>query len=158
MQKHPITPTGYKKMQQHLQHMKSVLRPQVVKEVEIAMSHGDLGENAEYHAAKERLGVLGAQMSRIETRLANSEIIDPKTFASQDKIVFGATVTLMDTQTNDEVTYQIVGDDETDAPKGRIGISSPVARGLIGKSSLDEVKIQTPGGVREFEVVKIEYR
>lgn len=137
--------------------MKAVLRPQVIKEVEIAMSHGDLGENAEYHAAKERLGVLGAQMSRLETRIANSEIIDPKSMAGQDKIVFGATVTLTDVQTNEEVTYQIVGDDETDAPHGRIGISSPMARGLIGKSALDEVKIQTPKGVRELEVVRIEY-
>lgn len=157
MDRLPITKNGYEKLKADLEHIKSVVRPQNIKDIEEALAHGDLSENAEYHAAKEKQGIIAAQMSSLEDKISRAEIIDPKSITTKDKIVFGATVTLYDIDTEEELSYQIVGDDESDVKNQKIGISSPIARGLIGKKEGEEVAIQTPKGKRELEVVKIAY-
>jgi transcription elongation factor GreA len=157
MERVPMTKVGYDKIRADLQHIKSVERPKNIRDIEEARAHGDLKENAEYHAAKEKQAVLQAQMNDLENKVSLAEVIDPASVNS-DKVVFGATVTLYDVESEDEVSYQIVGDVETNVKEGKIGISSPIAKGLLGKAEDDEVKIRTPKGVREFEVVKIEYK
>lgn len=157
MERVPMTPAGYLKAVEELKRLKSVERPQNIKDIEEAMAHGDLSENAEYHAAKEKQSLLAGQISNLEDQIGRSEVIDPKTVKETSRVIFSATVTLYDVETEDEVTYQIVGDEEADVKAHRIGISSPIARGLIGRRQDDEVKIKTPKGVREFEIVKIEY-
>ena len=157
MDRVPMTPEGYDKLYKELSHLKSVVRPQNIQDIETARSHGDLSENAEYHAAKEKQGQVAAQIAKIEGLLGLSEIIDPKKIEDKNKIVFSATVTLYDINASEEVSYKIVGDDEGDVKAGKIGISSPIARGLIGKKTGDEVSVKTPKGLRELEIMKIEY-
>lgn len=152
----PITPSGYEKLKEEYQHLKSVVRPQNIKDIEEAIAHGDLSENAEYHAAKEKQSLIAGQMTDLEDKIGRAEVIDPKSIQT-DAVVFGATVTLFDIETEKELKYQIVGDTESDLSKNQIGISSPIARGLLGKKEDEEVQIKTPKGVREFEVVSIEY-
>jgi len=152
-----MTPEGYQKLMHELKRIKSVERPKIVAEIEVAREHGDISENAEFHAAKDKQAVLTARMRAIETKLAQAEVIDPVMTKQIDKIVFGATVTLFDNETEGEVLYKIVGDDETDIKGNKIGISSPLARGLIGKRLGDEVVIRTPKGTKEFEVLQVEY-
>lgn len=158
MERVPMTPEGFEKLRLELKHMKSVVRPQNIKDIEEARAHGDLSENAEYHAAKEKQSVIAAQINALENKVSLAEVIDPASITETSRIVFGATVKLYDTETEEEPVYKIVGDDETDITAGKIGISSPIARGLIGKSEGDEVKIKTPKGQREFEVIEVRYR
>jgi transcription elongation factor GreA len=152
----PMTTRGYQFLMDELKRLKSVERPKNVREIEEARGHGDLSENAEFHAAKERQSLLDIQIREIEDRLARAQVIDVSTL-SGDKVVFGATVALSDSDTGDKVVYQIVGDHEAEPKNGKISISSPVARALIGKSGGDEVQVRTPTGVRSFEILSVEY-
>jgi len=152
----PMTNRGYQFLVEELKRLKSVERPKNVREIEEARDHGDLSENAEFHAAKERQSLLDVQIRDIEDRLARAQVIDVSKL-SGDKIVFGATVSLADGDTGDKVVYQIVGDHEAEPKNGKISISSPVARALIGKSEGDEVQVRTPTGVRSFEILSVEY-
>lgn len=152
-----MTPEGFSKLKEELRQLKTVERAKNIHDIEEARAHGDLSENAEYHAAKEKQGIIAAQIIDLEDKVSRAEVIDPKTVQANDKVVFGATVKLYDLSTEEEMTYKIVGDSESDIKQAKIGISSPLARGLLGRRSGDEVKINTPKGVREFEVVSINY-
>lgn len=154
--KHPMTPEGYRKLQEQLKQMKTTTRQVAILALQEARSHGDLSENAEYDIAKETLSQLDTQIVDVERRLAAAQIIDPKTM-DHDKVVFGATVTVLDTGTNEKITYQIVGVDEADLTAAKISIESPIARALIGKSEGDEARVKTPKGERLLEIVRIQY-
>ncbi len=152
-----MTPAGLDRLRAELRHIKEVERPDNVREIEAAREHGDLRENAEYHAAKERQGNLEGRLRFLEYRIAHAEVIDPTT-VSTDRIAFGATVTVLDVDTDEEIVYAIVGEDEADADAGRLSIRSPIVRALIGKVEGDSVTLQLPKGARELEVVKVEYK
>jgi transcription elongation factor GreA len=152
----PMTNKGHQRLLEELKRLKTVERPKNVREIEEARGHGDLSENAEFHAAKERQSLLDVQIREIEDKLARAQVIDVSKL-SGDKVVFGATVSLADSDTGDKVVYQIVGDHEAEPKNGKISISSPVARGLIGKNQGDEVQVRTPTGVRTFEILSVEY-
>jgi transcription elongation factor GreA len=152
----PMTPKGYQTLQEELKRLKSVERPRVVRDIEEAREHGDLSENAEFHAAKDRQSLLDVQIREIEDKMARAQVIDISKL-SGEKVVFGATVSLVD-ENGDKVVYQIVGDHEAEPKNGRISISSPIARALIGKSEGDEVEVRTPAGARNFEVLSVEFR
>jgi transcription elongation factor GreA len=152
----PMTSQGYQWLMDELKRLKAVERPKLVQEIEEARGHGDLSENAEFHAAKERQSFLDVQIREIEDRLARAQVIEVAKL-SGDKVVFGATVSLADGDTGEKVVYQIVGDHEAEPKNGKISISSPVARALIGKSEGDEVQVHTPTGVRSFEILSVEY-
>jgi len=145
---------GYQKLEAELQKLKSEDRPQIVKEIEEARAHGDLSENAEFHAAKERQGHIETRILQIEDRLARAQVIDPSG-QSLDSVRFGMTVVLLDTDSGDEVSYTIVGEDESDVSAGRISVTSPIARALLGKAVDDVVTVRVPKGTREFEVREI---
>jgi transcription elongation factor GreA len=153
----PMTPDGFAKMKEELRQLKTVERGKNIQDIEEARAHGDLSENAEFSAAKEKQALIAVQLIELEDKISRAEVIDPKTVRVNDRVVFGATVKLYDLSTEEEMTYQIVGDSESDIKQCKIGISSPIARGLLGRRSGDEVKIKTPKGVREFEVVSINY-
>ena len=157
MSRVPMTPEGYRKLTEELEHLKKIERPKVIEDIATARAHGDLSENAEYDAAKERQGFIEARIRELEAKIDLAEVIDPATVES-DRVQFGATVRLLDLDTDKEVTYQIVGDDEADPKAGRLNVHSPVARALIGKRIGDEVEVQTPGGERAYEVLDIVYR
>lgn len=157
MQKLPMTPEGYKKLQEKLKYLKSVERPKSVKAIEEARGHGDLSENAEYDAAKNHQGHLNRQIMEIETFLSLAQIIDPSKLEG-DRIVFGATVKLHDIDSDEEVEYQIVGAHESDISSGKISIESPIARAMIGKTEGDEVKVKAPNGIRTYEVLEISFK
>lgn len=157
MQKVPLTVYGAQLLKEELQHLKSVERPAVIEAIAEARSHGDLSENAEYDAAKERQGFVEGRIAELESKLSYAHIVDPKELDADGKIVFGSTVTLEDCDTEDQVTYQIVGDDEADIKQSKVSVSSPIARALIGKYEGDVAEVQAPGGVREFEVVSVQY-
>ncbi|HEX9662744.1 MAG TPA: transcription elongation factor GreA [Candidatus Binatia bacterium] len=152
----PMTNKGHQRLMDDLKRLKTVERPKNVRDIEEARDHGDLSENAEFHAAKERQSLLDVQIRDIEDRLARAQVIDVSKL-SGDKVVFGATVSLADGDTGDKVIYQIVGDHEAEPKNGKISISSPVARALIGKSEGDEVQVRTPTGVRTLEILSVEY-
>ena len=152
----PMTSKGYQFLVDELKRLKTVERPRNIREIEEARGHGDLSENAEFHAAKERQSLLDVQIREIEDRLARAQVIEVAKL-SGDKVVFGATVTLADGGSGDKVVYQIVGDHEAEPNNGKISISSPVARALIGKSEGDEVQVRTPTGVRSFDILSVEY-
>lgn len=152
-----MTPAGLDKLRGELRNIKEVLRPQNVKDIEVALGHGDLRENAEYHAAKERQAELAARTSYLEGRIGMAQVIDP-TQVSSDKVAFGATVTLIDADSEEEVVYRLVGEDESDVKAGKISVSAPIARALMGKEEGDDATVRLPKGVREFEVVKVEYK
>ncbi|MBI4411229.1 MAG: transcription elongation factor GreA [Deltaproteobacteria bacterium] len=154
----PMTPQGYEKLKKEIDQLKSVERPKILQELEEARAHGDLSENAEYHAAKERLGHVKGRMLDLELRLSRAEIIDPKKMGGHTRVVFGAHVTLLDLEQDVEITYQIVGDHESDIAQGKISVSSPIARSIIGKNKQDAVKVKTPKGIKEFEILAIEYK
>ena len=156
MEKVPMTVSGYEKLKEELKPLKTKERYQVAREIETARAHGDLSENAEYDAAKEKQGHLEARIRDIETKLANAEVIDPETLSS-DTVVFGATVDLEDLDSGEELRLQIVGHDEADAKKGKISIHAPIARALIGKEVDDEVRVKTPGGVKMYEIKEIRF-
>ena len=157
MKRVPMTPEGYQNLQAQLKHLKKVERPAIVIAIEEARDHGDLSENAEYDAAKERQQQISRKIQELEHKLSLAQVIDPSKMA-HDKIVFGATVTLRDVDGEDDVAYTIVGVDESDISKGKISIESPIARALIGKEEGDEVRVKTPRGARDFEVISVEYR
>ncbi|HEX8572142.1 MAG TPA: transcription elongation factor GreA [Allosphingosinicella sp.] len=153
--KMPMLAEGYEKLQTEVRHLKTVERPSVIEAIEVARGHGDLSENAEYHAAKERQGQVEAQIADIEDRLSRAMVIDPTTL-SGDKVVFGATVHLLD-EDDKPVTYQIVGQTEADARIGRISYNSPLGRALIGRSIGEEVEVTTPSGDRYYSIEKVEF-
>ena len=157
MIKTPLTIKGAELLRVELQHMKSVERPSVIAAIAEARSHGDLSENAEYDAAKERQGFVEGRIADLEAKLSNAQIIDPSTLDADGRCVFGATVEVEDLENGQVVNYQIVGDDEADIKSGKISISSPIARALIGKYAGDTAQVQAPGGIREYEVLDVRY-
>lgn len=156
MNKLPITPQGYHKLNEELDHLVSVIRPQTIADIAEARSHGDLSENAEYDAAKERQGMVEARIRFLKSRLAQYQIVDPKTLQG-DKVTFGAIVAIVDCETQKIETWQIVGEDEAELKDGRISITSPLGRSLIGKYVGDEVEIKTPKGLRACEIVSLKF-
>ena len=148
---------GADMLKQELQQLKSVARPSVIEAIAEARSHGDLSENAEYEAAKERQGFIEGRIAEIEHKLSMAHIIDPKEIHAEGKVVFGSTVTLEDLDNEEEVVYQIVGEDEADIKQRKISVGSPIARALIGKEEGDVAEVQAPGGVREYEIVQVQY-
>jgi transcription elongation factor GreA len=157
MVKVPLTVVGADKLRQELQHLKSVERQKVIAAIAEARSHGDLSENAEYDAAKERQSFVEGRIAEVEGKLANAQIIDPSTLDADGRCVFGATVALQDLSTDSPVTYQIVGEDEADIKAGKISVSSPIARALIGKVAGDVAEVVAPGGIKEYEVLDVRY-
>ncbi|MCB1890483.1 MAG: transcription elongation factor GreA [Rhodocyclaceae bacterium] len=157
MIKTPLTLRGAELLRQELHRMKTVDRPEVIAAIAEARSHGDLSENAEYDAAKERQGFIEGRIKELEGKLATAQVIDPTLLDADGKCVFGATVDLEDLDSGQAVTYQIVGEDEADLKQGMISISSPIARALIGKYAGDVAEVQAPGGIREFEVIDVRY-
>lgn len=157
MEKIPMTAPGFNRLQEELKQLKSVERPAVIKAIAEAREHGDLSENAEYHAARERQSFIEGRVSELEDKISRAEVIDPAKL-SGNVVKFGATITLADQDTDEETTYQIVGQDESDIRAGRLSIQSPLARALIGKSLGDSVEVSTPGGSKLYEVVKVAFR
>jgi len=159
MIKVPLTVVGAEKLKAELAHLKSVERPTVIAAIAEARSHGDLSENAEYDAAKEKQGFVEGRIAELEGKLSNGQIIDPKDLAetAEGRVVFGATILLQDLETEAEVKYQIVGDDEADIKEGKISVSSPIARALIGKYAEDVAEVMAPGGIREYEILEVQY-
>lgn len=153
----PLTVAGAEKLKQELHRLKTVDRPSVIAAIAEARSHGDLSENAEYDAAKERQGFVEGRIQEIEGKLSNALVVDPKTLDAEGRVVFGATVDLEDVSAGKAVSYQIVGDDEADLKAGMISVNSPIARALIGKYAGDTAEVQAPGGVREYEIVDVRY-
>ncbi|TPV95778.1 MAG: transcription elongation factor GreA [Myxococcales bacterium FL481] len=153
----PMTPGCQEKLRAELKHIKEVDRPDNVREIEAALEHGDLRENAEYHAAKERQGALDARLRYLEYRLSRANVIDPET-VDTERIAFGATVTVVDLESDKRTTYAIVGEDESDAERGHISITSPIARALIGKSAGDDATVKLPRGERDYEIVDVCYK
>ena len=157
MAKVPMTVEGAERLKVELQRLKGVERPSVIQAIAEARSHGDLSENADYDAAKERQGFIEGRIAEVESKLANAQVIDPAALDADGLVVFGATVDLEDSESGDKVTYQIVGDDEADIKHGKISVSSPIARALIGKSEGDTADVQAPGGVRSYDVLAVRY-
>jgi transcription elongation factor GreA len=153
----PLTVRGAQLLKEELHRLKTVDRPAVITAIAEARAQGDLSENAEYDAARERQGFIEGRIAELEGKLANAQIIDPKLLDAEGRIVFGATVELEDLESGDKVTYQIVGDDEADIKAGRISVSSPIARALIGKYAGDVAEVQAPAGRREYEVLDVRY-
>ena len=152
-----MTAAGAESLRAELKELKSVKRPQIVNAIAEAREHGDLKENAEYHAAREQQSFCEGRIQDIEGKLSNAQIIDVTKMENTGKVIFGTTVTVINTTTEEEITYKIVGDDEADIKSGLISVNSPIARGLIGKSLDDVANIQTPSGVVEFEIIEVEY-
>ncbi|MDW0617387.1 transcription elongation factor GreA [Mannheimia haemolytica] len=157
MKQIPMTVRGAEQLREELDFLKNVRRPQIIDAIAEAREHGDLKENAEYHAAREQQGFCEGRIQEIEGKLGNAQIIDVTKMANNGKVIFGATVQLVNADTDEEVTYRIVGDDEANIKEGLISVNSPIARGLIGKEVDDSVGITTPGGKVEFDIVGVEY-
>jgi transcription elongation factor GreA len=157
MTKIPLTVTGAERLKAELHRLKTVDRPSVIAAIAEARSHGDLSENAEYDAAKERQGFIEGRIQEVEGKLSHAQIIDPALLDADGRCVFGATIDLEDQASGDGVTYQIVGEDEADIKAGKISISSPMARALIGKYAGDIAQVQAPGGMREYEIIDVRY-
>src|SRR5215813_3352075 len=157
MEKVPMTVEGFKKLETELHRLKSEERPRIIQQIADAREHGDLSENAEYHAAKDAQGLNEARVADLEDKIARAEIIDPSKL-SGNSVKFGATVTLEDEDSGDKVKYKIVGEDEADLKAGKISIASPIARALIGKSKGENVEVTTPRSARSFEILKVEFK
>jgi transcription elongation factor GreA len=157
MEKNPITPEGAQKLRDELHQLKSVARPTIIQAIATAREHGDLSENAEYHAARDRQSFIEGRIQEIENKLARAEVIDT-TKLEGDRVAFGAMVKLSNTDTGEEVSYRILGADESDLAKGSISITSPLARSLVGKQVGEEVRVRMPGGERTYEVLDITFR
>ncbi len=157
MNKVPLTVTGANKLRAELEELKSVTRPRIIQAIAEAREHGDLKENAEYHAAREQQSFAEGRIAEIEAKLSNANIIDVTKTDANGKVVFGATVTIEDSDSGKEVTYQIVGEDEANIKEGRISVGSPIARALIAKEEGDSVVVKAPGGDIEYEIVSVEY-
>lgn len=153
----PMTVEGEAMLRQELQHLKSVVRPEIVNAIAEARAHGDLKENAEYHAAKERQGFVEGRIQEIEGKLANAQVIDLSKMTASDKVIFGATVVLLNLDTDTQQRYRIVGEDEADIKAGKISVMSPLARAMIGKREGDEVVVDTPNGQIDYEIVEVGY-
>ena len=158
MSRAPITAKGAARLRAELEELKSVKRPAIIEAIAEARAHGDLKENAEYHAAREQQGFIEGRIKQLEAELSHAQIIDVSKLDAGDKVVFGATVVVVDCETDEEKTYQIVGDLEADIKQGLIAISSPMARALIGKNEGDAITIEAPGGSREYEIVSVAYK
>jgi transcription elongation factor GreA len=157
MNKVPLTVRGAEKLRAELQQLKTVDRPRIIQAIAEARAHGDLKENAEYHAAREQQSFAEGRIKEIEGKLSHAQVIDVTKLEPNGKVVFGATLDLADEESGDEVTYQIVGEDEADIKHGRISVNSPIARALIGKQEGDVASVQTPGGAKNFEIVAVRY-
>jgi transcription elongation factor GreA len=157
MQKIPMTAAGYQRLEAELKHLKTAERPAVIRAISEAREHGDLSENAEYHAAKERQGWIESRILELEDKLRRAEVIDVSKL-SGDKVMFGATVVLADEDTDEESTYQIVGADEADIKSGLLSITAPLARALVGKAEGDSVEVATPGGAKAYEIVSVAFK
>lgn len=157
MQKYPMTVEGEKALRDELQQLKTVDRPRVIKDIAVAREHGDLKENAEYHAAREQQGFIEGRIQDLEGKLSNCQVIDVKTIPHSGKVIFGTTVTIINLDTDDEVSYRIVGDDEADIKHNRISVSSPIARALIGKEEGDVVVVKIPSGTVEYEIDQVQH-
>jgi transcription elongation factor GreA len=157
MSKVPLTVAGAEKLREELHRLKTVDRPWVIGAIAEARAHGDLSENAEYDAAKERQGFIEGRIQEVEGKLSHAQIIDPKLLDADGRCVFGATLDLEDQDSGDAVTYQIVGEDEADIKVGKISVNSPMARALIGKYAGDIAQVQAPGGLREYEIIDVRY-
>ncbi|GAA5169173.1 transcription elongation factor GreA [Viridibacterium curvum] len=157
MNKVPLTVKGAELLRAELHQLKTVERPRVIEAIAEARSHGDLSENAEYDAAKERQGFIEGRIKEVEGKLSSAQIIDPQLLDADGRVVFGATLDLEDLGSGESVTYQIVGEDEADLKAGKISVSSPIARALIGKFAGDVAEVQAPGGVREYEILDVKY-
>ncbi len=157
MTKYPMTLLGAEQLKEELKFLKTEKRPRIVKDIADAREHGDLKENAEYHAAKEEQGFCEGRIQDIEGRLCNAQVIDVTKIPNHGKVIFGVTVTLLNIDTEETVKYQIVGNDEADIKLGQISVNSPIARGLIGKEVDSEIEISTPGGVIEYEIMAVEH-
>ena len=157
MNKYPMTVQGARALEEELAHLTKVRRPALSQAIAEARELGDLKENAEYHAAREEQGMVEARVRDIEGRLQNAVIIDVTTIEHTGKVIFGTTVEIANVDTDESVTYQIVGEDEADIKAGKISVNSPVARGLIGKYAGDLAQVQTPGGIREYEIIDVRY-
>ena len=157
MKQIPMTVRGAELLREELDFLKNVRRPQIIDAIAEAREHGDLKENAEYHAAREQQGFCEGRIQEIEGKLANAQIINVTKMQNNGKVIFGATVSLVNVDTDEEVTYRIVGDDEANIKEGLISVNSPIARGLVGKEVDDSVSITTPGGKVEFDIVDVEY-
>ena len=156
MKKFPMTGRGYASLEEELRRLKSVERPQVISALEEARGHGDLSENAEFHAAKERQAYIEGRVIELEDKISRADVIDVKKLSGK-AVKFGATVTLADEDTDEESTYQIVGTDEADIKSGLLSVTSPIGRAIIGKSVGDSVEVTTPGGTKSFEIVKVRF-
>lgn len=157
MQKIPMTLEGYRALDDELKRLKQVERPAVIQAIAEARAHGDLSENAEYHAAKDRQGFIEGRLAEIEDKLSRAQVIDVAKL-SGESVKFGATVTVVDEDTDEEAVYKIVGDDEADVREGKVSISSPIARALIGKEVGDSVEVAAPGGAKGFEILKVDWK
>lgn len=158
MDKVPMTPAGYQRLEEELRRLKSEERPSVIRAISEARAHGDLSENAEYHAAKEKQAFIEGRIAELEDKTSRAEIINPSQMAGTASVKFGATVTILDEDSEEESIFQIVGADESDIDNGRISITSPMARALIGKEVGDQIEVNAPSGSRFYEVMKVEYR
>ncbi|MEO0617409.1 MAG: transcription elongation factor GreA [Pseudomonadota bacterium] len=157
MNKVPLTARGAEKLQAELKKLKSEDRPRIIQAIAEAREHGDLKENAEYHAAKEQQSFAEGRIQEIEAKLSNAQIIDVTSMTNNGKVIFGATVELLDLDSDEQTVYQIVGEDEADIKEGRISVGSPIARALIGKNEGDEVTVAAPAGARDYEIVEVRY-
>ena len=157
MSKSPMTARGVERLREQLTHLKTVERPRIVEAIAEARAHGDLSENAEYHAAREQQSFVEGRINTIESAIADAQIIDVTTLDPGGKVVFGATVDLLNLENDDEVTYQIVGEEEADIDQGLISISSPIARAMISREEGDVIGVDAPGGVKEYEILEVKY-
>ena len=157
MSKIPMTAEGFARLEEELKQLKTVERPAVIRAIAEAREHGDLSENAEYHAARERQSFIEGRVAELEDKIARAEVIDVKKLSGK-QVIFGATVTLVDEDTEEKIKYQLVGQDESDISAGRLSISSPLARALIGKKVGDTVEVSTPGGSKSYEVVRLAFK
>ncbi|MDE3735561.1 transcription elongation factor GreA [Pseudomonas sp. BN415] len=157
MTKFPMTVQGARALEDELKHLKTVLRPQITQAIAEARELGDLKENAEYHAAREQQGMVEARIRDIEGRLQNAQVIDVAALPRTGKVIFGVTVDIANVETDETVTYQIVGDDEADIKQGKLSVSSPIARALVGKEEGDVVTVKTPSGIVEYEIVEVRH-
>lgn len=157
MQKHPMTVKGAQALQEELTQLKSIERPRVIEAIATARAHGDLKENAEYHAAREQQSFIEGRILELEAKISNAQIIDVSKMQNNGKVIFGTTVKLCHIKNDEEITYQIVGEDEADLKKNKISFSSPIGRALIGKELDDTVEVRTPGGLVEYEIIQVEY-
>lgn len=154
----PVTVRGLELMKEELQRLRSVDRPEIIQAIAEARAQGDLSENAEYESAKEKQSFIEGRIAELEAKLSNCMVIDPKTLNADGRCVFGSTVEIEDLDSGDVVTYQIVGDDEADIKSGKISVSSPIARGLIGKSEGDVAEVMAPGGIKSYELLTVQYK